>query len=364
MEKTTIKEIVNDLKAKRDALSLAHEQLKKDNDDWNKCIIVLSLATGMIESAKIKMGWNSNGMVLLPIIMSSIIASISALIKFKKFPEQMETLIQSLAMLTNTLNKFRNHTELDEDILIEYHMALEKLETSVYPDIRKKYLRLSHRNLIDIMKIEQKYFKNIELVNKGETLIDFTSDKEGSETSDNINNSTNTNSFFFSDMISNKKKNEFETKTKFNLNTPLSSFQLTKKLEKPDNNINNINNNLIIPLNNEVLSSTISTPTFNSLNNKKEAVTIINNKYNNKNENTNKHKDKDKDKDEDEDKDENKTDYDESEKEDGDGDEDENEEENDDNDDNDDIENNIKNKSNLEIEKKKKNNNKERKSNY
>ena len=365
MEKTTIKEIVNDLKAKRDALSLAHEQLKKDNDDWNKCIIVLSLATGMIESAKIKMGWNSNGMVLLPIIMSSIIASISALIKFKKFPEQMETLIQSLAMLTNTLNKFRNHTELDEDILIEYHMALEKLETSVYPDIRKKYLRLSHRNLIDIMKIEQKYFKNIELVNKGETLIDFTSDKEGSETSDNINNSTNTNSFFFSDMISNKKKNEFETKTKFNLNTPLSSFQLTNKLKKPETNINNnINNNLIIPLNNEVLSSTISTPTFNSLNNKKEAVTIINNKYNNKNENTNKHKDKDKDKDEDEDKDENKTDYDESEKEDGDGDKDENEEENDDNDDNDDIENNIKNKSNLEIEKKKKNNNKERKSNY
>jgi len=30
MEKDNIREVINDLKAKRDALSLAHEQLKKD----------------------------------------------------------------------------------------------------------------------------------------------------------------------------------------------------------------------------------------------------------------------------------------------------------------------------------------------
>lgn len=172
MEKTTIHEVVNDLKAKRDALSLAHEQLKKDNDDWNKCIIVLSLMTGMIESAKIRMGWNSAGVALIPVMMSSIIASVSALIKFKKFPEQMEVLIQSTSLLTNTLNKCRNHSDLDADILKEYHDALEKLETSVYPDIRKKYLKMSHKNLIDIMKQEQKYFNNITLVNQGEKIED------------------------------------------------------------------------------------------------------------------------------------------------------------------------------------------------
>jgi hypothetical protein len=165
MEKSTIREIVSDLKAKRDALSLAHEQLKKDNDDWNKCIIVLSLMTGMIESAKIRMGWESDGMALLPIIMSSIIASISALIKFKKFPEQMEVLIQSTSLLTNTLNKCRNHTEIDDDILVEYHTALEKLETAIYPDIRRKYLQMSHRNLINIMKIEKKFFNQIDIAN-------------------------------------------------------------------------------------------------------------------------------------------------------------------------------------------------------
>ena len=172
MEKTTIQEVVNDLKAKRDALSLAHEQLKEDNDDWNKCIIVLSLMTGMIESAKIRMGWDGAGVALIPVLMSSVIASVSALIKFKKFPEQMEILIQSTSLLTNTLNKCRNHSELDEDILKEYHDALEKLETSVYPDIRKKYLKMSHKNLLEIMKQEQKYFNNIILVNEGEKIED------------------------------------------------------------------------------------------------------------------------------------------------------------------------------------------------
>ena len=176
MEKDTLQEVVNDLKAKRDALSLAHEQLKKDNDDWNKCIIVLSLMTGMFESMKIKMGWDSSLVALVPIALSSIIASISALIKFKKFPEQMETLIQSTSLLTNTLNKCRNHDILDHEILVEYNDALEKLETSVYPDIRKKYLKMSQKNLIDIMKIEQTYFKNIELVNKGEKVIQIQDD--------------------------------------------------------------------------------------------------------------------------------------------------------------------------------------------
>lgn len=176
MEKDTIREVVNDIKAKRDALSLAHEQLKKDNDDWNKGIIVLSLMTGMFESIKIQMGWSNNIVALVPIALSSVIASISALIKFKKFPEQMEIIIQSTSLLTNTLNKCRNQEMLDHEILVEYHDALEKLETSVYPDIRKKYLKMSHKNLISIMEIEQTYFANIEKVNKGEKVIQLSDD--------------------------------------------------------------------------------------------------------------------------------------------------------------------------------------------
>ena len=72
MEKDKLPLIVQDLKSKRDALSLAHEQLKKDSDDWNKCIIVLSLITGMFESMKIQMGWQSDAVALVPIALSSV----------------------------------------------------------------------------------------------------------------------------------------------------------------------------------------------------------------------------------------------------------------------------------------------------
>lgn len=168
MEKTTIQMVRQDLKSKRDALLLAHEQLKKDNDDWNKCIIVLSLFTGMFESCKIKMGWNSDAVALVPILLSSIIASVSALIKFKKFPEQMEVILQSQSLLTHTLSNARNQEEITQELLKEYHESLEKLETSIYPDIRKKFLKQSHLNLISIMKQEAKFYDLISKVNSGE----------------------------------------------------------------------------------------------------------------------------------------------------------------------------------------------------
>ena len=172
MEKTSLPLIVQDLKSKRDALSLAHEQLKKDSDDWNKCIIVLSLMTGMFESAKIRMGWDSNIVALVPIALSSIIASISALIKFKKFPEQMEVILQSQSLLTHTLNNARNEKVVTDVLTKEYHDALEKLETSIYPDIRRRFLKISHNNLISIMKQEHKFF---DLLNKVENGIELSS---------------------------------------------------------------------------------------------------------------------------------------------------------------------------------------------
>ena len=168
MEKTTLPMIINDLRSRRDTLSLAHEQLKKDSDNWNKAIIVLSLGTGMFESAKIQMGWNSNVAILVPIALSSIIACISALIKFRNFPAQMEILLQSQSLLTHTLTNARNENEITPSLRKEYNDSLEKLEVSLYPDIRKHYLIQSHKNLISIMKQEHKYFEKIEEINNGE----------------------------------------------------------------------------------------------------------------------------------------------------------------------------------------------------
>jgi len=168
MEKTTIQMVRQDLKSKRDALLLAHEQLKKDNDDWNKCVIILSLFTGLFESCKIKMGWDNDVVALVPVLLSSVIASVSALIKFKKFPEQMEVILQSQSLLTHTLCNARNTDDLTPSLLKEYNDSLEKLETSIYPDIRKKFLKQSHNNLISIMKQESKFYEMISKVNNGE----------------------------------------------------------------------------------------------------------------------------------------------------------------------------------------------------
>ena len=170
MEKTTIQMVRQDLKSKRDALLLAHEQLKKDSDDWNKLVIILSLLTGLFESCKIKMGWDSDAVALVPIVLSSIIASVSALIKFKKFPEQQEVILQAQSLLTHTLSNARNQDDLSQSLLKEYHESLEKLETSIYPDIRKKFLKQSHNNLIAIMKQESKFYNLISKVNNGENV--------------------------------------------------------------------------------------------------------------------------------------------------------------------------------------------------
>jgi hypothetical protein len=164
MEQQTLKNITNDLKCKRDALALCHEELKKDSDDWNKTIIILSLLNGMLETVKIQLELDTSIFKLSPIFLSSVIAVISSLIKFRDYPRRMEILIQSHSMLTNSLNKYRNHTNINDELIRDYNDSLEKLETSIYPDIRKKYLNLSHKNLLSIMKEENKYFSKIELL--------------------------------------------------------------------------------------------------------------------------------------------------------------------------------------------------------
>ena len=174
MEKRELNQIIQDLKAKRDALSLAHEELKRENDSWNKCVIIVSLTTGMFESMKLQMGWNNNVVLLVPIGLSSIIAMISALIKFKNFPNQMEIILQSQSLITHTLNVARNEETITPSLLTQYHESLEKLETSIYPDMRKKYMKASHTNLISIYKQEKKFYNEIDNINKA--TLEFSDD--------------------------------------------------------------------------------------------------------------------------------------------------------------------------------------------
>ena len=178
-------EIINDIKSKRDAVALSHQQLKENSDNWNKCIIILSLVTGGLESVKMKLNLDGAGWSLVPILLSSVIAACSALIKFKDFNRKMEILIEANSRLTNILTKARNHTIVDEDLIHEYNAGLECIETSMYPNERKVFLKQSHKNLIEIMRQEQKYYGTIDRVNNGEPIIlSDSSSSSGSE--DNI----------------------------------------------------------------------------------------------------------------------------------------------------------------------------------
>ena len=52
----------------------------------------------------------------------------------------------------------------------EYNDALEKLEIIIYPDIHRKYLKISHNNLISIVKQEVKFFDLLQKANNGESM--------------------------------------------------------------------------------------------------------------------------------------------------------------------------------------------------
>jgi len=185
MEKNNIYEIRSDIKYKRDCLHLAHEDLKRQSDSFNKIIIFISLGSSLFESVKMKMNLTDAFFSLVPIFLSSLVAAISSLIKFKRYNEQQEVLVQSCTILTNTLTKARNVTEVSDDLLHEYHHALELLEISLYPDVRKKFLRASQKNLIGIIKNEDCYFHTIEQARAGEKITSCDSSSDISE--ENVN---------------------------------------------------------------------------------------------------------------------------------------------------------------------------------
>ena len=170
MRKETCEDIINSLRSRRDALGYAHEKLKQDSDSYNKIIIIVSLGAGMLESIKMRLDLTSAGFALAPILLSSGIAGISALMKFRNYPTRMESITQASSVLNNCLQKARNHiydAEINEDLMSDYNASLLACETAIYPSERKQFMIQSHRNLLMILKTEKKYFEEIDIANSG-----------------------------------------------------------------------------------------------------------------------------------------------------------------------------------------------------
>jgi len=199
-----------EVRCKRDAVSLIHQQLNEENNKFNKVIICLSLFTGFLETLKFQLDLTnrerrgaliSNSSSIAPIFLSTLIAIISSLIKFKKYPETMELLNTSLIKLNNVLTKIR---QLQEDlhyspltetkktyqdvILTDYRTALLEIESSIYPSIRHKAFLKAQGNIIKQLKSDLKYNNKIKKILNAEkdTIISIDEISSQGEDKNNI----------------------------------------------------------------------------------------------------------------------------------------------------------------------------------
>ena len=200
MIRENVRDIINSLRARRDALGYAHEKLKQDSDSYNKVIIIVSLGAGMLESVKMRLQLNTAVFALAPILLNSGIAAISALIKFKSYPTRMEAITQASSLLNATLQKARNHANdeiIPEELMSDYNASLLACETAVYPSERKSFMVQSHKNLLIILKEEKKYYSAIDNANDDISI--------SSDTVENVLDTT------IHPLKTTNKKNELET---------------------------------------------------------------------------------------------------------------------------------------------------------
>ena len=176
-----------EIRCKRDAVALQHESLKDQNDKYNKVIIVLSLMTAFVETLKSQLELTdqsihgstiSNAAAIAPIAISTVTAIISSLMKFKKFPERMETLTKAQEKFNYTATRMRKlqeelnfidhesaRTSYIKEVMESYRDSLQECEATLYPDTRQKYFKRAQDNIIKIENQERKFIKNYRKIN-------------------------------------------------------------------------------------------------------------------------------------------------------------------------------------------------------
>ena len=206
-----------EIRCKRDAISLHHESLKKQNDNFNKCIIILSLATAFTETLKSTLQLTdasiygktvSYAAMIAPIGISTVTAIVSSLLKFRKYPERMETLTKASEKFNHTATRMRRLREelsfVDEaaakkmyidEVMEFYRESLQEAEATIYPDVRQKYFKRAQDNIIKMHKNEKSFMKTCRKLNgemekiRQETYIKTTQPGDTESTiSDDIDN--------------------------------------------------------------------------------------------------------------------------------------------------------------------------------
>jgi len=172
-----------ELRSKRDAVLLSHRDLKIQNDHYNKLIIYLSLFTAFFETVKAQLELTERDdfiapmAVIAPIFLSTLVSIISAVLKFKKFPEKMEEMTKATEKCAFTILRVRQLIEnvnfkepeiiketYNSEVLGYYREALDSIEKSMYPRQRMQYFAKAQNNLVIIHENEFKYNSNLHKV--------------------------------------------------------------------------------------------------------------------------------------------------------------------------------------------------------
>ncbi len=155
-----IKDKINEIRIKRDAIMLAHNKVNLQQDKYNKTIICLSLFSAFFESTKAQLNlatrndWLAPISILMPILLSTILSIISSLMKFKKFNERIDLLskateksnatVLNLRRLQESLN-FQSYIQSYKDysgsVTESYRDALDYYERALYPHEHERYMK-------------------------------------------------------------------------------------------------------------------------------------------------------------------------------------------------------------------------------
>ena len=154
-----LKKKIAEVRVKRDAIMLAHSVINVQQDQYNKCIIILSLSSAFFESTKAQLDlasrkdWISPVSILAPIFLSTLLGIISSLMKFKKFPERMELLTKATEKGNSTVLQMRrlienlnfqpyevSYEEYSNAVTVSYRDALDYYERALYPHEHATYM--------------------------------------------------------------------------------------------------------------------------------------------------------------------------------------------------------------------------------
>jgi hypothetical protein len=162
----TKQELEQSIRVRRDALQNLHQKLKEDSDAYQKWIMGISTLSGGIEVGKLSLGAESPLMDLTSIFFASITTLLASLMRFQDYNNRLEQLVKSSAELTSVLKAIRDSPNVSIDMIEMYNKSLAIVETTLYPEQRKKYFKLAEAGVVSITKDELIFNKKIDKVEK------------------------------------------------------------------------------------------------------------------------------------------------------------------------------------------------------